>query len=458
MLKNDGTGSFTAGTTGIGSGAGPGAITAADLDRDGDLDLATANYYSNDVSVLENDGTGSFTAVTTGIGGAEGPRAITVGDLEGDGDLDLATANNSDNVSVLLNDHGAVDAPAVSLNPIALEFGEQAVGSASGAQTVTVANSGNAALAISTVTVTGANPGDFSISSDGCASTAVAPGADCALSIAFAPTTTGPRRATLTIADNAAGSPHTVPLSGGIIPPAPAVALDPASVGFGDQAVGSSSGAQRITVSNSGHAVLEISTVTVTGANPGDFSISSDGCASTAVAPGAGCAVSIGFAPTTTGPRRATLTIADNAAGSPHTLALTGTGVAVADVGVSIGATPNPVRSGKTLTYTITVTNHGPSSATGVALTSALPAESKFVSYTPADGTTCKAPAPGATGTLTCELGPLRVGSASTEIVVKVIAPGGPSVTNTATVTSTSSDPEPANDSATVKTAVFGRR
>jgi len=83
---------------------GPTSVSSADLDGDGDLDLATANQASNDVFVLLNQGDAIFTpALVHSVG--NGPRSIFAADLDGDGDLDLATANNeSDSVSVLLND------------------------------------------------------------------------------------------------------------------------------------------------------------------------------------------------------------------------------------------------------------------------------------------------------------------------------------------------------------------
>ena len=78
-----------------------------------DLDLATANITSDDVSVLLNNGDGTFAAdVTYGVG--DRPFSVAVGDLDGDLDLDLAVANGIDyNVSVLLNNGDGTFADAV---------------------------------------------------------------------------------------------------------------------------------------------------------------------------------------------------------------------------------------------------------------------------------------------------------------------------------------------------------
>jgi fibronectin type 3 domain-containing protein len=92
------------GTSTTGVGGGPLSVTAGDLDRDGDIDLASANYLSSTVSILINDGSGTFVQSSApGVGNY--PRSITAGDLDGDGDIDLATANQGANtVSILLND------------------------------------------------------------------------------------------------------------------------------------------------------------------------------------------------------------------------------------------------------------------------------------------------------------------------------------------------------------------
>lgn len=365
--------------------------------------------------------------------------------------------------SVALSGTGVIlPKPLVSLTPTGLSFGDQAIGTMSGSQTVTVKNYGYETLNINSINIAGTSFGDFALTGPGnnCGPSLPA-GAWCNISVAFKPTAAGELRAVVEIDHDADVGDRFVQLSGtGVAPPAPAVGVAPPSLSFGDQTVGSTSGSQTVTVTNTSNATLSISSVSLEGASAGDYVLISSTCGS-AVPAAANCAITVAFRPTTVGARNASLVVADDAAGSAHAVPLTGTGVAVpqpqADLGVSIGATPNPVRTGTTLTYTITVSNFGPSTATGVVLTEQLPAESKFVSYKASNGS-CTAPAPGATGTLTCQLGSLPVGSTSTNIVVKVVARGGTSVTNTATVTSTSNDPNVSNNSATVKTAVFGRK
>ena len=81
----------------------PRSVAIGDLNGDGDLDLAVANLFSNDVSVLLGNGDGTFqSAVNHETGDLS--ISVAIGDLNGDGHLDLAVANeNSNNVSILIN-------------------------------------------------------------------------------------------------------------------------------------------------------------------------------------------------------------------------------------------------------------------------------------------------------------------------------------------------------------------
>ena len=108
---------------------------------------------------------------------------------------------------------------------------------------------------------------------------------------------------------------------------APSVGLSPSSLAFGDRTVGTTGATQNVTVKNTGSAVLNITGTSVSGTNAGDFTIASNTCGST-VASGASCTIGIGFKPTAVGARSGNLTISDNAAGTPHAVALTGNGTA----------------------------------------------------------------------------------------------------------------------------------
>ena len=107
----------------------------------------------------------------------------------------------------------------------------------------------------------------------------------CTINITFTPTATGNRTGTLTINDNAAGSPHTVALSGtGTVPIAN---LSPTSLSFGNQLVGTISAPQPVALSNSGSAPLTINSITASG----DFAQTND-CGSS-LAAGASCTINV---------------------------------------------------------------------------------------------------------------------------------------------------------------------
>ena len=107
---------------------------------------------------------------------------------------------------------------------------------------------------------------------------------------------------------------------------APAVSFTPTSLTFAGQAIGTTSAPQSITIANTGNASLFINSAATRGANPLDFTQVSDGCSGLTLAAGASCSVSITFSPTASGTRSATFTLTDNAAGSPQTVPITGTG------------------------------------------------------------------------------------------------------------------------------------
>jgi hypothetical protein len=220
-------------------------------------------------------------------------------------------------------------APAVGLAPASLTFADQTTGTTSATQTVTLTNTGNANLNITAIALGGLNPGDFNRTGTCAAPLTIAAGGTCTIVVSFAPTAVGARTANVTITDNATGSPHTVALSGnGVAPAAPGVSLTPASLAFGDQVVGTASAAQTVTLTNTGNAALSISGLAVAGANAGDFTRGGTCAAPGTVAAGASCTITATFGPTATGPRTASISITSNAAGSPHSIALTGNGTA----------------------------------------------------------------------------------------------------------------------------------
>ncbi len=238
------------------TGHNPTSIAVGDFNGDGIPDLAVANGTDNTISILIGKGDGTFTdggTLATGIA----PIAIAGGNFMGTGLNGIAVANSNPGATAggtltVLNSvltqtatatvtgiapSGAgshlVDAsyagdnnyaaslssttslmgtaplaPVASLSPSSLTFAAQTVGSTSAAQTITLANSGQAALSITSIT---ASTGFLQTSSCG---SSLAGGSTCPISVTFAPTAAGSVTGTLTIADNAAGATQTVALSG----------------------------------------------------------------------------------------------------------------------------------------------------------------------------------------------------------------------------------------------------
>jgi hypothetical protein len=110
---------------------------------------------------------------------------------------------------------------------------------------------------------------------------------------------------------------------------APSMSLSPSPVTYGPQAVGTTSVAQTVTLTNTGAASQFINGVSILGADQLDFNRTDDQCIGSSVAAGASCTITIVFNPTATGTRTATLTVLDGNFNSTQTANLTGTGTSV---------------------------------------------------------------------------------------------------------------------------------
>ena len=250
----------------------------------------------------------------------------------------------------------STSSPAVTLTPTVLSFGSQTDGTTSTAQNVVLKNSGSAPLTITAVAATGANAANF-LESDNCVSSSpLAANATCTIAVQFAPTSPGSDTASVSITDNATGSPQGVTLSGtGTAPLAPIASLTPASLSF-SAISGTSSASQTATLSNTGNAALTIGGITIGGANPGDFS-ETNNCG-TSLAAGTSCSISVTFSPASVANFTATLAVADNAAGTPQTATLSGTGTAP-DYSVNSSTPSQTVTTGGAATYNVNVQSIG---------------------------------------------------------------------------------------------------
>ncbi len=220
---------------------------------------------------------------------------------------------------------GGISAPQVSLAPTSAAFGAVQVGDHSASQTVTLSNTGAAALALSAIRLAGADAADFTHTTT-CDLTAGLPaGGSCTIAVVFAPGSPGAKSATLAFDDDAPNTPQSVALTGTATPaPIPSVGLSPTTLTFAAQTVGTTGAQQSVTITNTGGADLAVASIGITGSS--DFA-QTNNCPAT-LASGASCSASVTFAPTGEGTRAAHLTLSDNAANTPQSVALSGTGLA----------------------------------------------------------------------------------------------------------------------------------
>jgi hypothetical protein len=215
--------------------------------------------------------------------------------------------------SVVLWGTGA-SAPTVSLTPSSMMFTTQLINTTSPQQTATLTNTGTQQVTINSISATP----PFA-QTNNCPST-LNENASCQIQLTFTPTGPGNAPGTLSVSDNALGSPQTVSLTGtGTV-----VVFSPISVNFGDQQVGTNSSPVPITLTNEWSQALSISQIQIVGNDPQDFS-QTNNCGSSVPA-GSYCTFMVTFTPTQTGQRSAQLSVSDNGGASPQTVPLTGTG------------------------------------------------------------------------------------------------------------------------------------
>jgi len=413
----------------------PDAVAVGDFNGDGNLDLVVGNRSSN-ISVFLGNGDGTFrTAVNYSAG--YNPSSVAVGDFNNDGTLDLAVANSGSSTTVTV----LLQSPTVSLSNTRLTYANQVVATSSASQTVTLSNTSALALNISSIVITGTNATDFAQTHTCGAS--LSPGASCTISLTFKPTQVGSRAASVTITDNAAVSPQQIALSGTGVTSGPNATLS-ASLTFAAQTVGTASSAQSVTLINYGRATLGITRI----ATSGDFSQTHTCGSSLAVL--ASCTISVTFTPTQQGSRAGTLSITDNAPGSPQTVSLSGTGTTTqsADLSTSIQGPTICAHQGN-IVYTITVTNHGPNTASNVVMTDSTPLHTAFTGVTTTTGS-CTTPPVGGAGTVSCKATSLpNAASMTIKLGVKItFALHSQAIGDTATATSATFDPTTADNTA----------
>jgi len=217
---------------------------------------------------------------------------------------------------------GAAPPPSIghlAVVPTSVTFAATQTGMPAPDQTLTLSNTGTAALALSGATIGGTNAADFST---GVLPGSIAAGASATLTIHCTPAATGARSATLSIGHNGDNTPTAVALAATGLAPA-YLTVAPASLAFPATRLPATS-TLPLTLSNTGGEPLTYSTA-FSGLAASDYTIPASG--SGTIAAGASAALTVVFTPAQAGSRPATLTITDNASDGPTTaILLTGTG------------------------------------------------------------------------------------------------------------------------------------
>ncbi len=237
----------------------------------------------------------------------------------------------------------------IQLNPAGLVFPAQSLGTSSQPQTVTLTN-GDSPLTIASIAVTGANAGDFAETNTCGAS--LPPGAQCTITVIFTPSAAGIRKASVTITDDAPGSPQVLNLNG----QSSTLTLSASSLSFGSQQVGTTgSNPQSVIATNNGTTAVTFSSITASG----DFA-ETDNCTKAPLQPTTNCVVKVTYTPSTAGSSVGALTLTDNAPGSPQIVLLTGTGVGQqSDFTLSALPSSSAVPAGQAATFNFQFSSTG---------------------------------------------------------------------------------------------------
>jgi Bacterial Ig-like domain (group 3)/Beta-propeller repeat len=250
--------------------------------------------------------------------------------------------------------------PAVSLAPSSINFGPQESGTTSAAQTATLTNSGSGTMNLSNIVLSG----PFTVTTAPVSCATIAAGGTCTFTFKFLPAASGPASGTLTASTNAAGGALAIGLNGTGITGA-VVKFQPTNLAFGNQAIGSVSAAQVVTVTNIGDTAIPI-----VGVRASENFSATTACPSS-LSPGSSCAINVSFAPTNDvflfpgGTTTGTAFLSTGTPGSPFSIPLVGSPIPSIGtaVNIAIASSLNPSAAGQSVTFTATVT---PSSGGGI--------------------------------------------------------------------------------------------
>lgn len=229
------------------------------------------------------------------------------------------------------------------LSPASLTFAPQLESTTSAAQSVTLFNQTGVDLTSISVSTTG----EFGQTNN--CGTVLAGKKKCTINVTFSPLSSGPLTGTLSVSDSATNSPQAIGLTGTGTAPAPVAKLSTKNLSFAGQLVTTTSVAKSVLLTNKGTGALTISSINATG----DFAVTTgtNACGAS-LAGGADCYIYVTFTPTADGTRAGSLSLTDNAAGSPQTVSLEGAGV---DFSIAASPASRGVLASGSKTFSVTV-------------------------------------------------------------------------------------------------------
>ena len=370
------------------SGARTGQLTVFANMNGGQLTVALAGTGQAPASMVLTPSSLTFTA--TAVGSQSSPQYVTIANTGGEpstltsetvtGDFSVSantcaktvapnnsctlgivfapTASGTRNGTLTVTDSvgtqtapltGTGQAPATdALSPASLTFAAQQVGTVSVAQQVTLTNSGDELLTGIAVAATG----DFTAVNN-CGTTLQGNGT-CTIAVAYVPTVAGGESGSLAVTDEF--RKQTVTLTGTGVAPPGASAL-PASINFGGFAVGTTSSAQTVTVTNSGgYALTSFDAVVTSG-----FALATNTCSAT-LAVAATCQLGVTFTAAAAGSATGTLTLSAANLTQSLTVTLSGQGD---DYSIAVtGSSSAIVTSGQTASFALQLQGLGGTSGT----------------------------------------------------------------------------------------------
>jgi len=348
------------------TGSEPFMMAVGDFNGDGHLDLAVPNMFGNSVSILLGNGDGTFRPHTDYAAGSV-PFSVTTGDFNRDGKIDVAVSNSGDGtVSVLLGIGDGTFQPQVVYpansvpgQVVSADFngdGKLDLGVTNnlppGAIDILLGNGdGTFQMPVSYGTFSGQGSccvvlGDFN--GDGILDLGVENDSFFSLLLGNGDGTFQPhldffpppitmgfihgvavgdfnRDGLLDLATGSGNGMQNLALV--LVQSLITVSLTPPSLSIGGRLVGTTSFMGTVTLTNTGAASLNLTSIAITGTNATDFG-ETHTCGST-LAPGTSCTIRAYFRPAAKGTQTAALTITDNGAGSPQAVPLTGFGTVI---------------------------------------------------------------------------------------------------------------------------------